>query len=239
LIPIDRDGAAEIEWDGLEVEALGIAKNQAASLEFGLSEVGVEGAGVHDEEPRGNDGIGLAKNEGEATELAIGIRSDLPSGESGGVAKTFFWGKKGVGRAQALERAVVGNFGKRESLGDGERRKSGSGENRGFKRGEGAGHLIVLGGFEDIGGVEGKEETDGVWAVWRDGAEKEGEVEAGPGPRCASEVCNGDESGQRGGLGGGRSRRKEESRIGHGGGGEEQTQSACGQERENPRKLHP
>jgi len=193
-----------------------------------LSEVGVEGAGVHDEEPRGNDGIGLAKNKGEATELAIRIRSNLPSGESGGVAKTFFWCEKGVGRAQALQRAVMGNFGKRESLGDGERRESGSCQNRGFKRGEGAGHLIVLGGFEDIGRVEGKEETDGVWAVWRDGSEKEGEVEAGPWPRFASEVCNGDESGQRGGLGGSRSGGKEKSRVRHGGGGEEQTQSACG-----------
>jgi hypothetical protein len=155
LIPIDRDGAAEIEGDGLEVKALGISKNQAASLELGLSEVGVEGAGVHDEEPRGNDGIGLAKNERKATELAICIGSYLPGGESCGLAKTFFWGEKGVGRTQALQRAVVGNFGKRESFGTGEGRESGSGENRGFKGGEGAGHLIVLGGFEDIGGVEG------------------------------------------------------------------------------------
>ena len=155
LIPIDRDGAAEIEGDGLEGKALGIAKNQAASLEFGLREVGVEGAGVHDEEPRGNDGIGLAENEGKATELAIGIRCDLPSGESGGAAKAFFWGEKGVGRAQALQGAVVGNFGKRESFGVSERRESGSGKNRGFKGGEGAGHLIVLGGFEDIGCVKG------------------------------------------------------------------------------------
>ncbi len=54
-----------------------------------------------------------------------------------------------------MERAVVGNFGKREGFGVGERRERGSGENRGFKGGEGAGHLIVLGGFEDIGGVEG------------------------------------------------------------------------------------
>jgi hypothetical protein len=155
LIPIDRDGAAEIEGDGLEGKALGIAENQAASLEFGLSEVGVEGAGVHDEEPRGNDGIGLAKNERKATELAICIGSDLPSGESGGLAKTFFWGEKGGGRTQALQRAVVGNFGERKIFGVGERRESGSGKNRGFKGGEGAGHLIVLGGFEDIGGVEG------------------------------------------------------------------------------------
>jgi len=94
LIPIDRDGAAEIERDGLEVKALGIAKNQAASLEFGLSEVGVEGAGVHNEEPGGNDGIGLAKNDGKAAELAIRIGSDLPSGEGGGAAKAFFWGEK-------------------------------------------------------------------------------------------------------------------------------------------------
>jgi hypothetical protein len=50
---------------------------------------------------------------------------------------------------------VVGNFGKRESFGTGERRESGSGKSRGFKGGEGTGHLIVLGGFEDIGGVEG------------------------------------------------------------------------------------
>jgi hypothetical protein len=155
LIPIDRDGAAEIEGDGLEEKTLGIAENQAASLEFGLSEVGVEGAGVHDEKPRGNDGIGLAKNERKATKLAICIGSDLPCGEGGGLAKTFFWGEKGVGRTQALQRAVVGNFGERESFGVGESRESGSGENRGFKGGEGAGHLIVLGGFEDIGGVEG------------------------------------------------------------------------------------
>jgi hypothetical protein len=94
LIPIDRDGAAEIEGDGLEKKALGIAENQAASLEFGLGKVGVEGAGVHNEEPRGNDGIGLAKNERKATELAICIGSDLPSGEGGGLAKTFFWGEK-------------------------------------------------------------------------------------------------------------------------------------------------
>jgi hypothetical protein len=238
LIPIDRDGAAEIEGNALEGKALGIAKNQAASLEFGLSEVSVEGAGVHDEEPRGNDGIGLAKNEGEATELTIRIGSDLPGGESGGLAKTFFWGEKGVGRAQALQRAVVGNFGKRESFGAGERRESGSGENRGFKGGEGTGHLIVLGGFEDIGGVEGQEETDGVWAIGRDGAEEEGEVKTGPWPRCASEVCDGDESRQRGDLGGSRSGGKEKSRVGHGGGGEEQTESACGQEGENLRKLH-
>ena len=84
MIPIDRDGAAEIEWDGLEVKALGIAKNQSAPLKFGLSEVGVEGAGVHDEEPRGNDGIVLAKNERKATELAICIGSDLPGGEEVG-----------------------------------------------------------------------------------------------------------------------------------------------------------
>jgi hypothetical protein len=71
------------------------------------------------------------------------------------LAKTFFWGEKGVGRTQALQRAVVGNFGERESFGVGESRESGSGENRGFKGGEGAGHLIVLGGFEDIGSVEG------------------------------------------------------------------------------------
>jgi hypothetical protein len=87
--------------------------------------------------------------------LAICIGSDLPSGESGGLAKTFFWGEKEVGRAQALQRAVVGNFRKRESFGAGERRESSSGENRGFKGGEGAGHLIVLGGFEDIGCVKG------------------------------------------------------------------------------------
>jgi len=78
----------------LEVKALGIAKNQAASLEFGLSEVGVEGAGVHNEEPGWNDGIGLAKNDGKAAELAIRIGSDLPSGEGGGAAKAFFWGEK-------------------------------------------------------------------------------------------------------------------------------------------------
>jgi len=133
LIPIDRDGTAEIEGDGLEGKALGITKNQAASLEFGLREVSVEGAGVHDEEPRGNDGIGLAKNEGEATDLAIRIGSDLPGSESGGAAKAFFWGEKGVGRTQALQRTVVGNFGKRESFGVGERRESGSGKNRGFE----------------------------------------------------------------------------------------------------------
>ena len=238
MIPIDRDGAAEIEGDGLKIKALGIAKNQATALEFGLSKVGVEGAGVHDEEPGGNDGIGLAKNEGEATELTIRIGSDLPGGESCGLAKTFFWGEKGVGRAQALQRAVVGNFGKRESFGAGESRERGSGENRGFKGGEGAGHLIVLGGFEDIGSVEGEEEADGVWSVWGDGAEKEGEVEAGPWPRFASEVCDGDESGQRGGLGGSRSGGKEKSRVRHGGGGEEQTESARGQKGKNPRKLH-
>jgi hypothetical protein len=137
-----------------------------------------------------------------------------------------------------LQRAVVGNFGKREGFGVGERRERGSGENRGFKGGEGAGHLIVLGGFEDIGSVEGEEETDGVWSVWRDGSKKEGEVKARPWPRCASEVCDGDESGQRGGLGGSRSGGKEKSRVGHGGGGKEQTESACGQKGENPRKLH-
>jgi hypothetical protein len=203
-----------------------------------LGEVSAEGAGVHDEEPRRNDGIGLAKNEGKAAELAIGIRRDLPSGDCGGAAEAFFWSEKGFGAAQALQRAVVGNFGKRESFGVGERRESGSGKNRGFERGEGAGHLIVLGGFEDIGSVEGEEETDGVWSVWRDGSKKEGEVKARPWPRCASEVCDGDESGQRGGLGGSRSGGKEKSRVGHGGGGKEQTESACGQKGENPRKLH-
>jgi hypothetical protein len=170
-----------------------------------LGEVSSEGAGVHDEEPGRNDGIGLAKNEGKAAELAIGIRRDLPSGDCGGAAEAFFWSEKGVGGAQALERAVMGNFGKRESFGVGERRESGSGKNRGFERGEGAGHLIVLGGFEDIGGVEGKEEADGVWAVWGDSAKKESEVEARPGPRFSGEVCDGNESGERGRLGGSRS----------------------------------
>ena len=99
----------------------------------------------------------------------------------------------------------MGNFGKRESFGVGERRESGSGKNRGFERGEGASHLIVLGGFEDIGGVEGKKEADGVWAVWGDSAKKESEVEARPGPRFAGEVCDGNESGERGRLGGSRS----------------------------------
>jgi hypothetical protein len=39
-------------------------------------------------------------------------------------------------------------------------------------------------------------------------------------------------------LGGSRSGGKEKSRVGHGGGGKEQTESACGQKGENPRKLH-
>jgi hypothetical protein len=121
-----------------------------------LGEVSAEGAGVHDEEPGRNDRIGLAKNEGQATELAIGIRRDLPSGDCGGAAEAFCWSEKGVGRAQALERAVVGNFGKGKSFGFGEGGESGGGQNGGFERGKGPGHLIVLGGFEDIGGVEGK-----------------------------------------------------------------------------------
>ena len=82
-------------------------------------EISTEGAGVHDEKPGGNDRIGLAKNEGKATELAIGIGRDLPSGDCGGAAEVFFWSEKGFGGAQALERAVVGNFGKRESFGFG------------------------------------------------------------------------------------------------------------------------
>jgi hypothetical protein len=180
----------------------------------------------------------LAKNEGQATELAIGIRRDLPSGDCGGAAETFCWSEKGVGGAQALESAVVGNFGKGKSFGFGEGGESGGGQNGGFERGEGAGHLIVLGGFEDIGGVEGKKEADGVWAVWGDSAKKKGEVEAGPGPRFAGEVCDGNESGERGHLGGSRSGGQEKARVGHGGCGEEQTEGAGGDKRKNLRKMH-
>ena len=95
-----------------------------------------------------------------------------------------------------------------------------------------------MGGFEHIGGVEGKEEADGVWAVWGDSAKKEGEVEAGPGPRFASEVCDSNESGERSHLGGSRSGGQEKARGGHASGGEEQAEGAGGDKRENLRKMH-
>jgi len=97
--PVDRHGAAEIDGNFLEQAALVVAQDDGAAGEFRLGEVGSRGAGIHFQEPGGNGAVALLENEGQAVEVAIGLRGDLPGGDAGGATQAFLRGEKRIGAA--------------------------------------------------------------------------------------------------------------------------------------------
>ena len=237
-VPIHRDGTTQIHGNVLQIAALVVAKNDGPAGKFRLGQIRPERTGVHLQKPGRNRIVPLAEDEGQAMDMTVGFRRHFPGGGVGRATKAGFRGKEGFRGADSAESAPVGKRREGQFLSAPILREGHRGKNRGFESGEGAGQLVVLNRFQDVRGVERKKKTNGKRTVKRDGTEKEGEIEPGPGPRFPGKILDRHDGRKRRRHRRGSHRWKKKTRPRHQGAGQKQTARGGHEGGGNPGPVH-